>query len=98
MEKGLHPQRKFGSVDLLVCLYICKDTMTMTSQFKLPLIGNIFYLTFPKPSYVYDGDYVWFLQLKEMGPHDLDWALWLHLFIFLKGVFSLLQKEMKLNK
>lgn len=60
MKKGLHPQQKFGSVDLLLRLYLCKEILTMTSHFKLPLIGNIFYLTFLKQSYIYDRDCVVF--------------------------------------
>lgn len=83
MKKGLHPQQKFGSVDLLLRLYLCKKMLTMTSHFKLPLIGNISF--FPKPNYVYDGDYVWCLQLEEAGPRDLDWTFQLNLRILLKG-------------
>lgn len=30
---------------------------------------------------------MWCLKVKETGPHDVDWALQLHLLILLKGVF-----------
>lgn len=96
MKKGLHPQQKFGSVDLLLRLYLCKKMLTMTSHFKLPLIGNISFFSKAKLC-------LWW-GLCVVFAIGGGWASWLRLglsiessYLIKRGII-LLQEEMKLNK
>lgn len=53
----------------------------MTLHFKFHLIGNISYLDISEAKLGLQKDYVWCLQLKDTGPHDLNCAFQFCVFV-----------------